>query len=144
MLKKVIGVIVGYIAMSIALFTMFSGLYTILGTAGSFQEGSYSVTYTWMLVGFIVFLIAGAVAGFVAVLIGNTANTAVWMAGVILIFGLLMAVGQVVQVPADPDRVAAEIGLLDAMGAAQQPLWSTTLNAVMGFLGAIAAGKLRG
>ena len=143
MVRMILGIVLGYIAMSVALFVMFSGLYMVLGTAGSFKEGSYFVSSTWLFAGFVIFFIAAAIAGIVAALVGKDAKTAFWMGGVILILGILIAISQVVSAPSNTAREAAEVALMDAMNMAQQPVWALIVNPIVGFLGALTGGKLR-
>jgi hypothetical protein len=143
MLRKIIGVVVGYVAMSIALFVLFSGLYTLLGTSGSFQEGNFNITLTWILSGLVVFFVGGSLAGFVYGQISK-AGSPVIMAGVILLLGLLIAVSQMVQDPGVTVRDAGDVPLLDAMNKARQPLWALIANPVAGFLGAMVGGRSNG
>ena len=144
MLRTILGVIAGYIVMSLVLFVLFSVLYTVLGTSGSFQEGSYFVSNTWLFVGFLVFFVGAVAAGFVCALISKNANAGMWMGGVILVLGLIIAVLQIMQAPASTVREAGEVALMDAMNLAQQPVWTLFVNPVVGFIGAIVGGRLRG
>ncbi len=143
MIKKIVGIVAGYIAMSVALFAMFSLLYTILGTTGAFQEGSYFVSNVWLILGFIVFFCAAALAGFVAVLIAGEPKAATWMGAVILALGIVIAISQIAGAPASTVREAADVPLIDAMNLAQNPVWAIFLNPLIGFAGAIFGGRLR-
>ena len=140
MIWKIIGVIVGYIAMSITLFALFSGLYFLLGTTGSFQEGNYNVTITWLLSGLVVFFVGGAIAGFVYSFLAK-ADSPVIMAGVILVLGILIAISQMVQDPGVTVRDTDQVALMDAMNIARQPLWALIANPVAGFVGAMVGGR---
>ena len=142
MVKMILGIVAGYIAMSVVLFLLFSGLYLVLGTSGSFNEGSYYVSTTWLLAGFIIFYVGAAVAGSVSALIGKDPKSAFWMGGVILILGILIAISQIVAAPDDTTRKLAEVPMMDAMNLAQQPVWALFVNPIMGFIGALAGGKL--
>jgi hypothetical protein len=143
MVRKVIGVIVGYIAMSITLFVLFSGLYVLLGTSGSFQDGNFNITMTWILSGLVVFFVGGSIAGFVYGQISK-AEGPVIMAGVILLLGLLIAVSQTVQDPGVTVRDAGDVSLIDAMNKARQPIWALIANPIAGFLGAMIGGRSKG
>lgn len=140
MIWKIIGVIVGYIAMSITLFALFSGLYFLLGTTGSFQEGNYNVTITWLLSGLVVFFVGGSVAGFVYSFLAK-ADSPVVMAGVILVLGILIAISQMVQDPGVTVRDTDQVALMDAMNIARQPLWALLANPVASFIGAMVGGR---
>lgn len=140
MVRKIIGVVVGYVVFSICLFALFSGLYRLLGTSGSFEPGNYNITTTWVLAGAVVFFVGGSVAGFVYSLIDRT-GTPVAMVGVLLLLGLMIAISQVVSDPGVTVREAAEVTLLDAMNKARQPVWVLFLNPVFAAIGAFVGGR---
>jgi len=52
--RKIIAVVVGYIAMALLLFITFTVLYLILGTEGSFKPGSFEVSTIWVICSIIV------------------------------------------------------------------------------------------
>lgn len=142
MLRIILGIVAGYVAMSVALFLLFSGLYMILGTAGSFEPDSYYVSSSWVFAGIVVFFIAAVLAGIVCALVSKNANAGLWMGGVILVLGLLMTVGEVMQGPADTTRAIEQLGLMEAMGAAKQPIWTMIVNPVVGLIGAVVGSKI--
>jgi len=140
MVRKIIGAVVGYVVFSICLFALFSGLYAILGTSGSFEPGNYNITMTWVLAGAVVFFVGGSVAGFVYSLIAR-AGSPVIMVGVILLLGLLIAVSQIFSDPGVTVRDASEVALMDAMNKARQPVWALFLNPVFSAVGAFVGGR---
>jgi hypothetical protein len=142
MIRIILGVIAGYIAYSILLFVLFSGLYTVLGAAGSFQAGNYDLTMSWILPSIVVFFVGGAVASFVCALIAKNAKSGLYMGGVILALGLLIAFMQIAQDPGVTARGAEEVGVFDAMNKAHGPIWTFFANAVAGFVGAVTGGNL--
>ena len=141
-LKIILGVIVGYVAFSIALFVIFSGLYMVLGASGSFQQGNYDLTMSWLLPSLIVFFVAGVIAAFVCNLIAKDAKSGLYVGIVILVLGLVIAFSQIASDPGTTARDAAEnVTLLDAMNKAHGPVWSLFANAVAGCIGAFAGGN---
>ena len=141
MVKTIVGVIVGYIGYSAALFILFSGLYLLLGAAGSFQEGNYDLTMSWLLPSIVVFFVAGAIASTICGLISTDAKSSLIMGIVILALGIVMAVSQIAGDPGVTVRETADVGLFDAMGKAHGPIWSHFVNAIAGFLGAVSGGN---
>lgn len=142
MLRTILGVIVGYVAYSIALFGLFSVLYLVLGAGGSFQAGNYDLTMAWLIPSLVVFFVAGVIAVMVCLLIAENANAAFYMACIILILGLIMAFSQIAQDPGVVARnVAEDVSLFDAMGKAHGPTWSFFANAFAGALGAFVGGR---
>lgn len=142
MLRKILGLIVGYIVMAITLFAMFSGLYRLLGTDGSFLPGNYNVSTTWIVSGFVVFFVAAGIAGMVYSAISNS-GSAVAMGAVIFIVGILIAISQAAQDPGTTAREAVDVDLVDAMNLARQPLWVMIANPLLGFAGALIGGQMR-
>jgi hypothetical protein len=142
MVRIILGAIVGYVAYSILLFVLFSGLYLLLGAGGSFQAGNYDLTMSWVLPGIVVFFVGGAVASLVCGLIAKNAKSGLYMGGVILALGLLVAFMQIAQDPGITARGTEEIGLIDAMNKAHGPIWTHFANAVAGFVGAVTGGNL--
>ena len=140
MLRKIIGAVVGYVVFTFCLFALFSGLYAILGTTGSFESGNYNITITWILAGFVVFFVGGSVSGFVYSAIAR-AGSPVVMVGVILVVGILIAISQVVSDPGVTVREAGEVAMMDAMNKARQPAWVLFLNPVFSAVGAFVGGR---
>lgn len=144
MLRTILGVIAGYVVYSVALFVLFSILYLTLGATGSFQAGNYDLTMSWLIPSLFVFLVAGVIGAFVSVLIAKNAKAALYLAGLLLVLGLLAAVLQIAQDPGVVARDAAEVvSLFDAMGKAHGPAWSFFANAIAGVIGAFLGGRLK-
>ena len=74
--RKIIAVVVGYIAMALLLFITFTVLYLILGTEGSFKPGSFEVSTIWVICSIIVSFGAAMLGGYVCALIAKNKKTA--------------------------------------------------------------------
>ncbi len=142
MVRIILGVILGYVAYSILLFVLFSALYLLLGAEDSFQAGNYDLTMSWILPSIVVFFVGGAIASLVCGLIAKNAKSGLYMGGVILALGLLIAFMQIAQDPGVTVRGAEEVGLFDAMNKAHGPIWTHFVNAIAGFIGAFTGGNL--
>lgn len=62
MVRNILGVVLGYVAMFAFVFISFTVLYLILGADGSFESGTYEVSIVWVIISFILGL-AAAVLG---------------------------------------------------------------------------------
>ena len=142
MIRIILGVIAGYVAFSVTLFLLFSGLYMVLGSSGSFLDGSFDLSGIWIMASVAVFFIGGIVAALVCGAISQNAKSALIMGITLVVAGLLMAVMQIAQDPGVTVRGTSEVPLMDAMNGARGPAWSYFISPVMGFLGAIIGGKL--
>lgn len=63
--RKILGVIAGYIAMALFVFILFTILYLILGTEGSFVPNSFEVSTVWIISSIILSLCAAMLGGYV-------------------------------------------------------------------------------
>lgn len=143
MLKAVLGVIVGYLAMSFTVFTLFTAAWFILKTEGSFKPGSWDVSTTWLLVSFVVDLVAALIGGFVCALIATRRSRAsMVLAGLVFVLGLLMAVPVMLAEPITEPR-PADITMTDAMTKAQQPRIAAILTPIIGAFGVSLGAALR-
>ncbi len=141
MLRKILGAVVGYIVMFIIVFATFSGAYLGMGTERTFLPGSYDVTTLWIVVSFVLGLIAAIVGGFVASLIGRGGAVKI-LAGIVLVLGLLTVIFVAVS-PKPADARTPEVSNMEAMSKAQQPLWVAILNPVIGIIGVMIGGGLK-
>jgi hypothetical protein len=143
MARNIIGVIVGYVAMAAFIFISFTILYLILGTEGSFQPGSFEVSTTWLILSIVLGFIAAVVGGYVCVLIAKNKKAAMWLAGIVFVLGIILAIPQFNDEKADLVR-EGELSNTEAMENAVQPEISLILNPILGALGVLAGSKMKG
>ena len=75
MLRLILGVIVGYIAMSLFFIAIFTGAYLALGQERVFQPDSYEVSTLWLVIYGVVYFCGGVLACLVAAAISRTQRT---------------------------------------------------------------------
>jgi hypothetical protein len=144
MVRKIIGVIAGYIAMAAFVFITFTILYMILGAEGSFKPGSYQVSTTWIILSIILGLIAALVGGLVCVLIAKDRKVVYWLAGIVFVLGIILAVPQLSVSEEELNKVREEnIDNMEAMQNAKQPPLTLILNPIIGAIGVIAGSRLK-
>ena len=143
--KLVIGVLVGYITMLVAVFLLFSAGWLVLGSDGSLQSGSWDVSGAWILLSIVVGLLAAIAGGFVCVLITDHPKGAASLAGLVLILGILMAIPVLLGGGADAVTTSRPdvVGMFDAMSNAKQPTWIALLNPVLGVVGVMIGARLK-
>ena len=144
MLRIVLAVIAGYLAMAVLVFATFTGAYLAMGTEGAFRPGSFDVSTLWIVVSVILSFIAALAGGWVCALVGRRRAAAVALAAVVVVLGLAVAAMEFTH---SGERVLAarsgEISNFDAMQMAQQPMWLTLLNPVLGAAGVLLGARLR-
>lgn len=144
MVRNVLGVVVGYIAMFAFVFLTFTALYFILGVDGSFQNGTYEVSITWIILSFILGLAAAVLGGFVCVLISINQKAALVLAGLVFILGMAMAIPQISESADEVHEMRKdEVSNMEAMQKAKQPVLVLLLNPLIGVIGVIAGSKLK-
>jgi len=144
MLRKVLAVIAGYIAMALVVFISLTVAYLALGAGGSFQPGTYAPSTIWLVVMFILGLIAAIVGGAVCRLIGRTEGAVSALILVILALGALqVAFAAMAPAPAPEDLVrTGDVSTIEAMQKAQTPMWTMIANPILGAVGAYVGGRV--
>lgn len=144
MIRNIIGVVVGYLAMFAFIFITFTLLFLILGVEGSFQSGTYDVSVVWIVASFILGLAAAVLGGFICVLISKNHNTALVLVGLVLVLGVVMAIPALGTSPNEVQEMrTGDVSNIEAMERAKQPMLVLLLNPLIGALGVFAGSKLK-
>ncbi|MFG0245070.1 MAG: hypothetical protein ACF8MF_03345 [Phycisphaerales bacterium JB052] len=147
MLRNILGVIVGYIVMFVIVVALLFGLYAILGQDGSFKPGTFEPSMLWLVLMFMVGLVASIVGGMVCAWMSKGSSGArLGLVVLVMVLGLLMAVGQLMQ----PEPTAAELARgtdmsnIEAMNNARTPLWVAFSQPFLGAAGVLIGSGLVG
>ncbi len=143
MLKKILGVVAGYLVMAVFVFVTFGITFMILGTEGSFQSGSYEVSGAWIVASIVLSFIAAILGGLTCYAIGKSFAASIVLAGIVLIFGILMAIPTLADVDEEALVRGGDVAMMDAMQAAHQPAWLAFLNPLIGAAGVVIGARLR-
>jgi xanthosine utilization system XapX-like protein len=144
MLKAVLAVIVGYLAMALLVFSTFSLAYLLMGADGAFRPGTYDVTPLWLVVSFVLSFIAAVVGGWVCATIARNWKAPTGFAAVVFILGLLVAVSVLMASDdARPQVREGNVGNIAAMQNAKQPAWVALMNALIGPAGILLGARLK-
>jgi len=144
MIRNTFGVVLGYVAMFAFVFITFTILYFILGADGSFEPGTYEVSPIWIIISFILGLVAALLGGYLCVLISKNHNAALVLAGLVLALGIVMAIPALNDSTNEVQEMrSADVPNLEAMQKAKQPPIVLLLNPIIGALGVFAGSKLR-
>lgn len=144
MWRAIGAVIVGYLTIFVFTFITFSAAYLGMGTERAFQPGSYEVTGLWLAVSFVLGF-AGAVAGgWVCAAIARNTTPVMVLAGLVLALGILVAMAVASSgAPTGPTTRSSEVGNLEAMRHARQPLWVALINPVVGVAGVMLGAQMK-
>jgi len=144
MARNIIGVVVGYVAMAAFVFISFTVLYLILSAEGSFQPGSYQVSTTWLVLSFILVFIGTLFGGYVCTLIAKNSKPALWLAGIVLVLGIILALPQLNVPEKEMNKIReGDVPNMEAMQNAKQPALALILNPFIGAVGVWAGSRMR-
>ncbi len=145
MLRNILSVIVGYIAIFALVVGLLFGLYAVLGQDGSF--GTFEPSTLWLVLMFIVGLVAAVVGGVVCARIsGGSAGARNGLVALVMVLGVLMALVQLMQPEPTPEELArgTDMSNIDAMNNARTPLWVAFSQPVLGAAGVLIGARLAG
>ena len=143
MVRNILGVVLGYVAMFAFVFITFTILYFILGADGAFESGTYEVSIIWIIISFILGLVAALLGGYLCVLISKNQKAALVLAGLVLVLGIAMAIPALNDSTNEVQEMRiADVPNMEAMQKAKQPPIVLLLNPIIGALGVFAGSKL--
>jgi hypothetical protein len=141
--KTIGSVILGYLVMVVVVFGTFSLAFLVLGTGGSFREGSYDISSLWIVVSIILGFIAAVVGGLVCLAVAREERAAHILALVVIALGIVFALPQLTGGIEDPGPRPADMATFEAMQSARQPTWLALLNPLIGAAGILTAVRLK-
>ena len=144
MVRNILGVVLGYVAMFAFVFITFTVLYFILGADGSFEPGTYEVSIIWIILSFILGLAAAILGGYVCILISKNQIAALGLAGLVLVIGIAMAIPALNDSTNEVQEMrSADVPNFEAMQKAKQPPIVLLLNPIIGALGVFVGSRLK-
>jgi len=142
MLRTIGAVVGGYVAIFVMLFGTFSLAFLALGVNGAFQPGTYDVTPVWLIVSFTLTFVAAVIGGLVSVIISDDPKVPRALAVVVIVLGVITAIQIMSADPAVATR-GGEVGNIEAMMSAKQPIWVALLNPIIGAIGVMVGARLK-
>lgn len=143
MVRSILGVVAGYLAMFVFVFISFTILYLLLGANGAFEPDTYEVSLTWIIISFILSIVAAILGGYLCVLIAKNHKAALVLAGIVFVLGIAMAIPVLIDVENEVQEMRkADVPNLEAMQNAKQPPLVALLTPLIGALGVFAGSKL--
>src|ERR1700738_2342328 len=133
MLKSILGVIVGYLAMMIVAFVAYTAAYFGLGADRAFEAGTYALSGIWIGLVIAITIIAGLVGGLTCAAISKSRTTGLVFALIVFVLSFVFELPNLTN--HTPVTRAGDVSNMEAMGKAQPPLWLCLLNP---FLGGVA------
>ena len=142
MLRLILGVIVGYIVMSLFFFAVFTGAYLALGPERVFQPDSYEVSTLWLVIYGVVYFCGGILACLVSAAISRTQRTYQVLAFVVFVAGILLCI-PAMRDSGGPNVRAGEVPNMEAMKLAKMPNWIHLLGPAIGVAGVFLSARMK-
>jgi hypothetical protein len=140
MIRGILGVIFGYVALFIVTFITLSATYMTLGAERSFQPGNYMLSPLWLFITSIFALAAAVVGGKVCRVVAGRGWAVFVMAVSALLLGLLAAIPVLFGAEGTAARTG-EITMLEAIVSQKAPAWYALLSPFLSAGGVFIGGK---
>ena len=142
MVRAILSVIAGYVALFVVVMATFMVAVPALGTERVLAPGTYFPSPLWLVVSFALGLLAAIVGGWVCALIARAPKPPVALAVLVVVLGLVSAVFQMVSPDERPTVREGEVSMAEAMQNARQPAWVAFLNPLVGAAGVLFGARL--
>lgn len=142
MVKSIVGVIVGYIAMAIFAFAIFTCAYLGLGVERVFQPDSYDVSMIWIVIMIVIALIGGIIGGLVCAAISKSKGACTALMVLVLVVGLIGGIMTAMKEHPSAAR-SGDVSNLEAMTKAQTPAWVCFVNPVLGAVAVMLGARMK-
>lgn len=145
MARSIIAVIVGYVAMFVLVFATFTCVFLLMGTDWSFKPGSFEASNGWIAMSLVANLIIGVIGGLICALIARGGKAPTALAIVVFILGMLLAIPSVIAHQRNSGEVRmGNVSQMEAMQKANEPVWVPFTFPIVGAIGVLIGGKLKG
>ncbi len=140
--KNILAAVVGYVAMFVAIFGLFSIAFMMIGVERSYQPGVYNVSLLWILVSLVLSVFVGMIGGYVTKLIAKNDQAVKILLGIAVVLGLIMASGSLFVESREITRPET-VGNMEAMMNSIQPLWVGFLVTLIHVGGILYGARLK-
>ena len=143
MVRKIVGVIVGYVVIAVVVFLTFSLAYITMGAANAFQPGRFDPSLRWVVVSFFLSFVAALVGGYTCATIAKSKSAALVLAGIVVVLGILVAIPALTANDTRPNFRTGNVSNMEAMQKARTPGWVALMNPLIGAVGVMVGAGIR-
>ncbi len=141
--RKILAVILGYLAMAVVVMGGLTAAYLAMGADGAFEAGSYQVTSTWIVVWLVTSVVAAVAGGFVCAKVGRSKGAVISLLVLVGVFGAANTAMQMnKEVPAEDLVRTGDTPNFEAMMKARAPTWMYITEPMIGVFGAMVGATL--
>lgn len=140
--RKALGVVVGYLVMIVFIIATFAVVAPLLGMERLFEPGTWDASAGWLTISISLSVVGAILGGAAATRVGRHQDSATWLAGVVFVMGMAVALSGVNDTVRGGPR-APEATIADAGSHTRQPNWLMFLNPLLGAAGVWVGGRGR-
>jgi hypothetical protein len=142
MLKSIVGVVVGYLAMAFVAFAAYTAAYFGLGADRAFEPDTYALSSIWIGLVIAITSIAGLIGGLTCAAISKSRTTGLVFAVIVFVLSLVFELPNIMK-DHTPVARTGEVSNLEAMRKAQPPAWLCLLNPVLGGVAVLLGSRMK-
>lgn len=143
MVRAILGVIVGYVVMALLVFSALTVADLAMGANAAFNAGTFEVSLMWIVISFVLSLIAALIGGYTCALISRGRTAPQVLAGLVFVLGLILAIPAVKGKDTRPNVRSGDVPNMQAMQNARTPTWVALINPIPGAAGVLIGSSLR-
>lgn len=142
MLKSILGVIVGFIVMTMIGFVICFCAYFGLGVERVFQPESYDVSTIWIVLMMAIAVIGGILGGLICAAISKSKGACMAFVVLVLVLGVIGAITTAMKEHPSAPR-SGDVSYLEAMQKGQTPGWLCLVDPVLGAVGVMLGARMK-
>ena len=142
MIRSILAVIAGYVAIFLFIFVLFTALYFLLGANASFKPGSYQPSILWLALSTPLAFVAAGIGGYLCAALSRGKRVPLALAALVLVLGVIFAVPMLMEPDMNAVR-ASDVSNIEAMQKAKEPASVALTNPFLGAAGVLVGGRLR-
>jgi hypothetical protein len=142
MIRSILAVIAGYVAIFLFIFVLFTALYLLLGANASFKPGSYQPSILWLALSTPLAFVAAVGGGYLCAALARGGRAPLALAALVFVIGVISAVPMLMATDTNAVRTS-DVSNLEAMMKAKEPAGVALTNPLLGAAGVLVGGWLR-
>jgi uncharacterized membrane protein len=142
MIRSILAVIAGYVAIFLFIFVLFTALYLLLGANASFKPGSYQPSILWLALSTPLAFVAAVIGGYLCAKLARGGRAALALAALVFVLGVIFAVPMLMAPDTNAVRTS-DVSNIEAMQKAKEPASVALTNPLLGAAGVLVGGRLR-
>ncbi|MDT7604525.1 MAG: hypothetical protein QOF61_2522 [Acidobacteriota bacterium] len=142
MIRSILAVIAGYVAIFVFIFVLFTALYLVLGANASFKPGSYQPSILWLALSTPLALVAAVIGGYLCAALVRGERVPLALAALVFVLGVIFAVPMLMESDTNAVRTS-DVSNIEAMQKAKEPASVALTNPFLGAAGVLVGAWLR-